>query len=115
LKLGLIPLVAAVLVGAGSVFYWALTDDLRLYAWVQFMPLAVVALLLFTHESRYTHSGLLWLALFCYVIAKLAEYYDGVIFGLLNQSVSGHTLKHLFAALGCYILLLFLQRRGLRQ
>jgi hypothetical protein len=115
LKLGPMPLVAAVLVGAGSVFYWALTDDLRLYVWVQFMPLGVVALLLFTYGSRYTHSGLLWLALCCYVLAKLAEYFDAAIFGLVSQSVSGHTLKHLFAALGCYILLLFLQRRGLRQ
>jgi hypothetical protein len=115
LKLGPAPLIAALFVGVGTVIYWAFTDDLRFYAWVQFMPLGAVLLLLCTQGSRYTYSWLLGLSLTLYVIAKLAEHFDSAIFDFLSQSVSGHTLKHLAAAFGCYMVLLFLQRRRLQQ
>ena len=115
LKLGPVPLIAALFVGVGSVIYWAFTDDLRFYAWVQFMPLGAVLLLLCTQASRYTYSWLLGVSLALYLIAKLAEHFDSAIFDLLNQSVSGHTLKHLAAALGCYMVLFFLQRRRFQQ
>jgi hypothetical protein len=115
LKLGPAPLIAAILIGVGTVIYWAFTDDLRFYAWVQFMPLGAVLILLFTHGSRYTYSWLLGISLTFYVIAKLAEHFDSAIFNFLSESVSGHTLKHLAAALGCYILLLFLKRRRIQQ
>ena len=110
-KLGYGFLTVAVLTGASSVLYWAVTDDLRFYAWVQFMPLVTVIILLIAYGSRYTHSWLLGLALSMYVAAKLAEHFDHAIFNALAQSVSGHTLKHLFAASGCYAVLLFLLRR----
>jgi len=115
LRLGSIALITAVAIGVGTVVYWAVADDLRFYAWVQFMPLAVVIILLLTYVSRFTHSWLLGLALLLYLVAKLAEHFDSTIFSALGQSASGHTFKHLFAAAGCYILLLFLKRSKPQQ
>ena len=115
LKLGSVSLASAVTIGIGSVVYWAVADDLRFYAWVQFMPLAVVVILLLTYSSRFTHSWLLGLALVFYIVAKLAEHFDSTIYSTLGQSMSGHAFKHLFAAAGCYILLLFLKGRKPQQ
>lgn len=115
LKLGTAFLTTAVLFGASSVVYWALTDDLRFYGWVQFMPLVAIIILLLGYGGRFSHAWLPALALLCYVFAKLAEHFDRAIFAALGESVSGHTLKHLFAAAGCYALLRFLKARKRSQ
>ncbi|ABA59385.1 conserved hypothetical protein [Nitrosococcus oceani ATCC 19707] len=91
----------AILIGACSVVYWHLMDDLRFYAWVQFMPLAMIAMLLTLYRSRFEQNGLLLIALGFYVLAKVVEYYDAEIFQLLGENLSGHTLKHLLASAGC--------------
>jgi hypothetical protein len=44
-------------------------------------------------------------------VAKVAEVYDREIFGF-GHLVSGHTLKHLVAAGGVYLLLRSLERRA---
>ena len=107
-KVALLP---AVLLGMGSVMYWHLTDDLRFYAWIQLMPLCVVALLLLCFRSPYTHSSLLLVALSLYVLAKVFEHFDTAIYSTLRQFVSGHTLKHFCAAAGCYALASMVDRR----
>ena len=45
----------------------------------------------------------------CYGLAKIAEWLDGEIFGLTGF-VSGHSLKHVLAALGVWGLVLMLGR-----
>ncbi|HEX3717984.1 MAG TPA: ceramidase domain-containing protein [Verrucomicrobiae bacterium] len=50
-KLGSSLLVPAVLVGLFSVVYWHLFDDLRIYAWVQFMPLLTIPVVLALYRS----------------------------------------------------------------
>ncbi len=102
-------LAPAVLVGASSVAYWHLSDDLRFYAWVQFMPLGVIALLLLLFPTRFAHRAILLLALGLYTLAKILEYYDAVVLDAAAGLVSGHTLKHLSAAAGCYAILAMLQ------
>ena len=83
--------------GAGSVLYWHWSGDLRLYALVQFGSLAaLIAVLL---RQRGPDSGLLWLALGCYLMAKIFEAADAQIFELSGQLVSGHALKHVAAAI----------------
>ena len=114
-RLGVASLATAVLVGISSVVYWAAADDLRFYAWVQFMPLGAVVILLLTCGSRITRSWILGLALALYVCAKFAEHFDVEIFNALGGITSGHTLKHLFAAAGCYTVLLYLQQRSLKN
>jgi hypothetical protein len=104
-------LVPAILLGAASVFYWQATDDLRPYAWIQFMPLLVIPTLPFLFQSRYSHQGLFAAALGWYVVAKLTEYFDPRIFALSQDLLSGHSIKHLSAAAACLMVLLTLQRR----
>ena len=82
----LIPLAA---LGAASVIVWQATDDLRLYALVQFGPALVIPALIFLYPARYTNT-MHWFR----IVDKQVFTAGGV--------VSGHTLKHLAAAMACY-------------
>lgn len=103
-----LPLVAA---GIASVIYWSETDDLRPYYFVQFFPLAGIPLLLFLFPARYTGSGFYLLTLFWYLLAKVCEM--GLDRHIYNQGhwLSGHTLKHLLAAVGIYCILRMVMTR----
>jgi hypothetical protein len=114
LKLGLCLLPILLALGIGSVFQWYYSEqqgggDLRWYAAVQVYALAVllVALLL---PPRYTRtSDLAFVAAF-YVLAKILELSDALIFSA-GHLVSGHTLKHLAAAAAGFWILHMLQLR----
>ena len=86
-------------------------DDLRLYAWVQFMPLLVMPVVLLLFDSPYTHRRLLLVALAIYAVAKLAEHYDRAVFAVTGEIISGHSLKHLLAALALFVAYGMLRRR----
>jgi hypothetical protein len=106
------PLVA---IGAGSVLYWRWTElqgvgDLRLYALVQFFPLVAVPLMLWWLPPRYTRGGDLLAAAATYAAAKGPELLDGRILSA-TRVVSGHTLKHLLAALAGYWVVRMLRHR----
>ena len=96
-----VPLLAC---GAGSVAYWYWTElqgagDLRPYALAQFGSLAVVVLLLVLYDARYSGSVYLFAGIAAYVAAKVFELGDQAIYSF-GHVVSGHTLKHLAAAVG---------------
>jgi hypothetical protein len=98
------------LVGVGilSLLLWRSTGDLRLYGWVQFFPaLALPVLLLF--PPKYTGSFYWVLAAVLYALAKLFEHFDQAIH--TRFILSGHTLKHLFAAGACFAVLRYFQAR----
>ena len=103
------------LVGFFSVFYWYFTEqqgrgDLRLYGLVQFLPLIIIPLIALTHESRFSHNnGLIGVILF-YLLAKFAEHYDHTIHQVLGF-MSGHSIKHLLAAIATYLVLRMLKKR----
>lgn len=99
------------LLGLLSVGYWHWTDDLRFYLWVQFIPLLIVPLLMVLFRARYSHTWLLPLALVWYVLAKAAEIYDRELFALTGNAFSGHSLKHVLAAIGCLTILWMLRAR----
>jgi hypothetical protein len=113
LRVGRLLLVPLVVLGVGSVLHWAHADDLRLYYLVQFYPGLAIPLMLVLFPARYTGTEYLFIALALYVAAKLAEYpYDAAIYEALGQTLSGHTLKHLLAALSaCCIGIMLRQRR----
>ncbi len=90
--------------------YWHVTDDLRPYAMAQFFPLLAMPLLMALFPARFTRGPDLLLAIGCYVAAKVLEELDLAIFGL-GQLTSGHTLKHLAAAMGAWLLVRMLRRR----
>jgi len=104
------------LVGVLGVGWWWYTDthqavgDLRPYLFVQFMPLLLIPLLQWQHESPRADRLAFAAAIGCYVLAKAAELSDREIFtfwGLL----SGHTLKHLLSVLAGLVLMLNYARR----
>jgi hypothetical protein len=107
-------LAPAVAVGLASVAWWAYTGDLRPYIWVQAAPLLAVLFVLVVYPGRYTHRAYLGCALLAYVLAKSAEFHDGNIYALTSQLMSGHTLKHLTAALSILLLYLMLRWRKIR-
>ena len=105
--------------GCASVFYWQFTEsnsvgDLRFYLLVQFLPLILIPLILLFFNGRYSHGKRYWWLLCFYVLAKLLEYFDGEIYSALHI-ISGHSLKHLFAALGIWLLLQGYQKRTLHK
>jgi len=110
-RLGGFLLLPAILAGFFSVIYWHWYDDLRFYVWIQFMPLLVVPILMVLFRPRYTHQWLLPVALACYMLSKLVEAYDPEVFVYTQSYLSGHTLKHLLAALACYVVLMMLKTR----
>ena len=96
--------------GIASVFSWHMSEqrgagDLRLYLFVQFYPLVAIPLMMGLFPARYTRAGAVFQALAWYVLAKVLEIgvVDHGIYGI-GQVVSGHTLKHLAAAMGAYCL-----------
>ncbi|MEW7988386.1 MAG: hypothetical protein AB2805_17785 [Candidatus Thiodiazotropha sp.] len=107
-------LVPLIIMGIGSVLYGHYFEDLRLYVWVQFIPLLTLPFFMVLFKSRFTHQGLLLSALVLYAFAKGAEAYDAAVFQMTGEAVSGHTVKHLLAAASCYTVLIMLQRRKLK-
>lgn len=101
--------------GIFSVLYWYFTElrgqgDLRFYAVVQFLPLLIIPVLCVFFRSRFTRNRDVIIAFILYAIGKLAEHFDQAILSLTGF-VSGHTLKHLFAALATFWILRMLRLR----
>ncbi len=94
----LAPLLVA---GAGSVLYWRWSmvhgaENIVPYAVVQYGALAAIVVLA-TLRSRYTQGADLFVVAAVYAAAKAVEVLDRPIYEL-GGLVSGHTLKHLLAA-----------------
>jgi uncharacterized membrane protein YhaH (DUF805 family) len=113
-RLEKILLAPAVALGLASVIYWRYTDDLRPYVLVQFLPLLLLPALLFLLPGARKDRGYLLAALAIYMVAKLAEHHDCGVFGLTGGIVSGHSLKHLLAALALFVVYRMLRRRAPR-
>jgi hypothetical protein len=104
---GLLLLAPMLLVGAVSVVYWILTERAgagNVIPYVVLQAYAVAALLLIavTRPSRYTRGSDIYWVFAGYVLAKLFEFLDEAILGL-GGLVSGHSLKHLAAALAGFM------------
>jgi hypothetical protein len=63
-------------------------------------------------RSPYTRSGSLYGAVALYAAAILSERLDRMIDAWLGSIVSGHTLKHLFAAAAIYVLVAKTRKRA---
>lgn len=100
------PLIA---VGVGSVWYWAWGEargqgDLRPYVLVQFLPLLLLPLILLLWRSAFESARDLWALIALYALAKAFELADQVLFAA-GEVISGHSLKHLVAAVAMAMLL----------
>ncbi|MDW8257864.1 MAG: alkaline phytoceramidase [Gammaproteobacteria bacterium] len=107
------------ILGAASVLYWSFTEragqgNVLPYGIFQGWSIAIALLVLLLFGAyRYTHGALLWWPIFWYAAAKLAEALDRTLYRATGEWVSGHTLKHLLAAVAVYALLRMLMRREL--
>jgi len=93
-----------VLVSGWSVVYWRWSEragvgDLRAYALVQVASLLAIPILVARFRGPAGASRSWMTALALYALAKVAESLDGPIYAATG-TLSGHTLKHLLAALG---------------
>jgi hypothetical protein len=115
---GLRLLPALVGVGIYSILRWHITElsgsgDLRAYIDVQYLSLLAIPMLSVLFPSRYTRSKTVFVVFAVYLAAKLFEILDAQIYAL-GHMISGHTLKHLTAAVGAYLILDMLRRRTYR-
>ena len=111
-RLEKIWLAPAILLGLASVLYWHYSGDLRPYVLVQFLPLLLIPAAWSAFGGARQDGGYLLMALAFYVLAKLAEYFDRGVFELTGELVSGHSLKHLLAALALFAVYMMLRRRA---
>ena len=77
---------------------------------MQFYPLVAIPLMIWLLPPRYTGSAGLLAAAGIYALAKLPELADAWILSA-TRVVSGHTLKHVLAALAGYWVLRMLRDR----
>jgi hypothetical protein len=118
-KAGLIIVGPLLLIGIGSVFYWNYTEslghgDLRLYGIVQFLPLILIALIFLMYKFPENYLPYIIGLMIFYALSRLTEFLDQQIYDTL-QFISGHTLKHLFAAAAACCLLIMLKKRACFQ
>jgi hypothetical protein len=115
-RLGMGLLTPLLAIGAASVIYWRMTEragagNVLPYAILQGYTMAVVLLLALTHPSRYTRGSDIYWVFAAYLAAKVTESLDEQIWHWTAGLVSGHTLKHLFAAVAGVIVCMTLLRR----
>jgi hypothetical protein len=113
---GSVLLLPLLVTGVASVLSWYYGElsghgDLRLYALVQFFPMLAIPLIIFIYPTprmlRIKITGVIAL----YAIAKLFEDSDVAIFRAGNI-VSGHTIKHLFAAAAVFLILQIVSKKA---
>ncbi|XP_019102023.1 PREDICTED: uncharacterized protein LOC104792800 isoform X2 [Camelina sativa] len=104
-------IVPLLLAGLISILYWRFFDDLKPYALVQFVHCIVIPLMVILSPPMYTHSTYwLWVAGF-YLLAKVEEAADKPIYSWTHHIISGHSLKHLYAAMFHVFLTLVLAKK----
>ena len=104
-----------IIAGISSIIYWHLSEqqgqgDLRPYALVQFLPMLLCPLVLLLFKSRYTRSNDIWWLFAWYLVAKICEALDTELLNALGV-ISGHSLKHIAASIGCLVFLRHLRFR----
>jgi len=117
LKTGKKSLFPAIGLGLASVFYWYWGElhaggDLRFYALIQLLPIITVLVVLTFFSSKFNNSKGYWILFCCYILAKVFEHFDEEIYTYLGV-ISGHSLKHLVAAIGLYSLVYTFEKRAL--
>jgi len=104
-------LAVLLVLGLSSLFYWDWTEssgrgDLRFYGLVQFYPMLALPIIIWAFKDHhYTIGRYLGWTIAWYGLSKVLEFFDRGIYELTGHLVSGHTLKHLAAAVATYMVL----------
>ena len=112
--LRLLPLL--LVAGLGSVAYWGWSEahgmgDLRPYGLMQLYPMLLIPLLLWLYPPRYSGDRDILAVIGFYLLALLCDLTDHPIAALTGGLFSGHTAKHVIAALAAYWVARHLRRR----
>jgi hypothetical protein len=104
-----LPMIVLPAVAVATCVFWYFTEqagagDLRPYIVIQALPILLVPLLTLLYPGGQIRSATWWSVLLLYALAKLCEGLDHQIFEF-TQIISGHTLKHLFAAAAAFVLI----------
>ena len=94
---------AGEVVGAGNVIPYGLYQGWSI--------LAIVLLIALFPATRYTHGKYLAWAAIWYGLAKVFETFDLQVYRLLGGSMSGHSIKHVLAAIGVFAIVWQLRLR----
>lgn len=111
--LRLLPLL--LVAGLGSVAYWGWSEthgigDLRAYILMQLYPMLLIPLLHILYLPRYSKDRGILAIIGLYLLALLCDFADHQI-AALTGVISGHTAKHIVAALAIYLVVVRLRRR----
>ncbi len=118
-KPGVALLVPMLLVGAASVLYWRATEragagNVMPYGVLQGYSVVILFLLAWLQPSRYTRGNDVYWVFAGYLVAKVLETFDRPLYSL-GEVTSGHTLKHLAAAVAGLMVCRMLYLRQLDQ
>ena len=91
-----------VVFGIGSVAWWRWTGNLWPYAGTQYFSIVLVGVLLVMFPAAYTRSYDLLIVTGWYALAKVFEAVDKPVYALTGHLASGHSIKHLIAALAVF-------------
>jgi hypothetical protein len=114
-RAGILSLAPMVLLGAASVVHWRATEragagNMVPYVIVQGSVILLLIWITLAFPSRYTRSrDVVWIFAW-YVLAKAFEFLDEPVFHV-GSVVSGHTLKHVAAAMAGFVACAMLMRR----
>jgi len=101
-RFGLHTLAELLILAPLTVLIWKFNGNLTPYVVLQFGGIILVILTLLLTKTRMQGPCFTSLIIL-YSAAKLVEFYDEKIFNLSQNLISGHTLKHLIAALAVII------------
>jgi hypothetical protein len=116
-RAGLVLLGPMLLLGMASVVYWIATEragagNVLPYALLQGYAVVVLLMMAALLPSRYTRANDLYFIFGWYVLAKLLEFFDAKVLAY-SHLVSGHSLKHVAAAVAGVVVCRMLMQRTL--
>ncbi len=110
----LAPLIAA---DAASLLFWHLSElqgqgNLNFYIAIQYFPALGIPLICLLFPDRHGTGRRLWMVLGLFALAMVLEHLDHPIYYLFGDTISGHSLKHLVAALAGVAVVAMVRARG---
>lgn len=116
-RVGLLLLLPMLLIGIASAVYWLVTEragagNVVPYGILQAYSVVMLLAIAWLYPSRYTRGNDIYWVFTAYVLSKLLETFDKELLAV-GHLVSGHTLKHVAAAIAGLVVLrmLVLRRR----
>ena len=95
--------------GILSVFYWKKYDDIRFY---EFLKISIPIYGIYMIHKNPRVSGYIFPMIILSLLIRYSTSNDKEIYKLTNETISGHTLKHILAGIDIYLVIIVLQKLG---